>query len=82
MAGYDLSKHRMYGHVTKRKSRVEFLAFVRYLRSLYPAEVRIAIVLDNFSLHLSTKAAPASVTGPPRTTWLFELEGEVALSSR
>jgi len=56
MAGYDLSKHRMYGHVTKRKSRVEFLAFVRYLRSLYPAEVRIAIVLDNFSPHLSTKA--------------------------
>ena len=30
-------------------------AFVRYLRTLYPAEVRIAIVLDNFSPHTSTK---------------------------
>lgn len=55
MAGYDLSTDRLYGHVTSRKGRTEFLAFCRYLRSLYPAEVRIAIVLDNFSPHLSTK---------------------------
>ena len=55
LAGYDLSTDRLYGHVTKRKTRTEFLAFCRYLRSLHPAEVRIAIVLDNFSPHLSTK---------------------------
>ncbi|HEU4525840.1 MAG TPA: transposase [Gemmatimonadales bacterium] len=55
MAGYDLSTDRLYGHVVKRKTRTEFLAFCRYLRSLHPAEVRIAIVLDNFSPHLSTK---------------------------
>ena len=55
MAGYDLSTDRLYGHVTSRKGRTEFLAFCRYLRSLYPADVRIAIVLDNFSPHLSTK---------------------------
>ena len=30
------------------------LDFCRYLRSLYPSNVRIAIVLDNFSPHLST----------------------------
>ena len=55
MAGYDLSRDRLYGHITKRKGRVEFLAFCRYLRSLHPAEVRIAIVLDNFSPHRTTK---------------------------
>lgn len=55
MAGYDLSTDRLYGHVTTRKGRTEFLAFCRYLRSLHPAQVRIAIVLDNFSPHLSTK---------------------------
>ena len=55
MAGYDLSTDRLYGHVTMRKGRTEFLAFCRYLRSLYPPEVRIAIVLDNFSPHLATK---------------------------
>ena len=55
LAGYDLSTDRLYGHVVKRKGRSEFLAFCRYLRSMYPPEVRIAIVLDNFSPHLSTK---------------------------
>ena len=54
LAGYDLSRDRLYGHVKTHKGRVEFLAFCRYLRSLYPPEVRIAIVLDNFSPHLST----------------------------
>ena len=56
LAGYDLSTDRLYGHVKTRKSRTEFLSFCRYLRSLHPADVRIAIVLDNFSPHLSTTA--------------------------
>ncbi|HYX93611.1 MAG TPA: transposase [Geodermatophilus sp.] len=49
-----VSGHRLYGHVTRRKGRTQFLAFCRYLRSLYPIEVRIAIVCDHFSPHLST----------------------------
>jgi hypothetical protein len=44
MAGYDLSTDRLYGHVVKHKDRTAFLAFCRYLRSLHPPEVRIAIV--------------------------------------
>ena len=55
LAAYDLGRDRVYGHIKPRKGRTEFLAFCRYLRSLYPPEVRIAIVLDNFSPHLSTK---------------------------
>ena len=55
MAGYDLSRDRLYGHIVKRKDRTAFLAFCRYLRSMYPPDVRIAIVLDNFSPHRSTK---------------------------
>jgi transposase len=58
MAGYDLSTDRLYGHVVTKKGRTAFLAFVKYLRSLHPPEVRIAIVLDNFSPHLSTKKDP------------------------
>jgi transposase len=54
LAGYDLSTDRLYGHIVSRKGRTEFLAFCRYLRSLHPPEVRIALVLDNFSPHLST----------------------------
>jgi len=58
MAGYDLSTNKLYGHVVKTKDRTAFLAFCRYLRSLHPPDVRIAIVLDNFSPHLSTNKDP------------------------
>ncbi len=54
-AALDLGTDKMYGHVKVNKNRTTFLAFCRYLRSLYPPEVRIAIVMDNFSPHLSTK---------------------------
>lgn len=55
LAGYDLSTNKLYGHVKTRKRRTEFLAFVRYLRSLHPITERIAIIMDNYSPHLSTK---------------------------
>nr|WP_241830098.1 IS630 family transposase [Parafrankia colletiae] len=55
LAAYDLARDRLYGHVKPVKGRTQFLAFCRYLRSLYPPDVRIAIICDNFSPHLSTK---------------------------
>jgi transposase len=54
-AALDLARDKLYGHITRRKRRTQFLAFRRYLRSLYPAAVRIAIICDNFSPHLSTR---------------------------
>jgi transposase len=56
MAALDMNQDKLYGHIKANKKRTTFLAFCRYLRSLYPPEVRIAIVLDNFSPHLSTNA--------------------------
>jgi len=58
LAAYDLGADKMYGHVKPKKKRTQFLEFCRYLQSLYPPEVRIAIVLDNFGPHLSTKKDP------------------------
>jgi transposase len=55
LAAYDLSTDRLYGHVKTKKGRTEFLEFCRYVRSLHPADIRIAIVLDNFAPHLTTK---------------------------
>jgi transposase len=55
LAAYDLNTDKLYGHVKARKGRTEFVAFLRYLRGLYPPEVRIGIVLDNFSPHLMAK---------------------------
>jgi transposase len=54
MAAYDLNEDKLYGHIKVTKNRTKFLEFCRYLRTLYPPEVRIAIVMDNFSPHLST----------------------------
>jgi len=87
MAGYDLSTDRLYGHVVKKKGRTAFLAFVRYLRSLHPPGVRIAIVLDNFSPHRSTKTDPrvgewASANNvelaytPTYSSWLNRIEAQ------
>jgi hypothetical protein len=46
MAALDLRTDKMYGHIKLNKNRTKFLGFCRYLRSLYPPQVRIAIVLD------------------------------------
>ncbi|MDF6066859.1 hypothetical protein H8R03_33780 [Streptomyces sp. JH010] len=54
-AALGLSKDKLYGHIKPVKRRTQSLKFCRYLRSLYPANARIAIVADNFSPHLTTK---------------------------
>ena len=77
----------MYGHVKKTKTRTKFLEFCRYLRTLYPADVRIAIVCDNFSPHLTTKrcrrvAAWAQANNveiaytPTNSSWLNRIEAQ------
>ena len=53
-AAYELGEDKLFGHIKPRKTRGRFLEFCRYLRSLYPADVRIAIVCDNYSPHLTT----------------------------
>jgi transposase len=55
LAAYDLSSDKLYGHVKSKKGRTDFLAFMRYVRTLHPVYVRIAIIMDNFVPHLSTK---------------------------
>jgi transposase len=87
LAGYDLTTDRLYGHIKVNKKRTTFLEFCRYLRSLYPQDVRIAIVLDNFSPHLSTKldtrvgdwAAANNVElayVPTNASWLNRIESQ------
>ncbi|WUL09928.1 hypothetical protein OHT74_40105 [Streptomyces sp. NBC_00354] len=54
-AALDLAKDKLYGHIKPIKKRTQFLEFCRYLRTLHPPQVRIAIVCDNFSPHLTTR---------------------------
>jgi transposase len=46
LAAYDLNQDKIYGHIKMKKDRTAFLEFCRYLRTLYPPDVRIAIVMD------------------------------------
>jgi transposase len=54
-AAYDLGRDRLCGHIKPRNTRTRFLEFCQYVRNLYPREIRMAIVCDNFSPHLTTK---------------------------
>jgi transposase len=87
LAAYDLSRDKLYGHIKPRKRRGEFLAFLRYLRTLYPLTVRIGVVLDNFSPHLSTADDPrvgawAAANNielaytPTNASWLNRIEAQ------
>ena len=64
-----------------------FLAFCRYLRSLYASEARIAIVFDSFSPHLSTRVDTSvgdwardnnveSAYVPTNASWLNRIEAQ------
>ncbi|MFD4716426.1 IS630 family transposase [Streptomyces sp. NPDC058430] len=86
-AALDLARDKLYGHIKPVKKRTQFLAFCRYLRTLYPTEVRIAIGCDNFSPHLTTKrcqrvgtwAAANNVEvayTPTNSSWLNRIEAQ------
>jgi transposase len=86
-AAYELGEDKLFGHIKPRKTRARFLEFCRYLRSLYPPEVRIAIVCDNFSPHLTTASdgrvgawatannAEIAYT-PTNSSWLNRVEAQ------
>ncbi|RAJ45524.1 DDE superfamily endonuclease [Kitasatospora sp. SolWspMP-SS2h] len=86
-AAYDLAKDRLYGHIKKTKNRSKFLEFCRYLRSLHPADLRIAIICDNHSPHLTTKRCQRVGTWaaandveiaytPTNSSWLNRIEAQ------
>jgi DDE superfamily endonuclease len=88
MAAYDLGQDKIYGHIKMKTNRRTFLEFCRYLRTLCPQSVRIAIaVMDNFSPHLSTKKDTTVGDGPRPTrseldygptdaSWLNRIEAQ------
>jgi transposase len=86
-AAYELGEDKLFGHIKPRKNRARFLEFCRYLRSLYPLSVHIAIICDNFSPHLTTRKdkrvgqwAAANNTEiaytPTNSSWLNRIEAQ------
>jgi transposase len=82
LSALDVGRDRLYGHVKTRKRRVEFVAFCRYLRSLYPPAVRLHFVLDNFSAHKGSVRAWAEANNvelaytPHYASWLNRIEAQ------
>jgi transposase len=65
----------------------DLLVFLRYLRTLYPPERRLGIVLDNVSPHLSTRDDPRVAewaaannvelaSTPTNASWLNRIEAQ------
>ena len=87
LAACELGEDKLFGHVKPNKTRTRFLEFCRYLRTLYPASTRIAIVCDNFSPHLTTASdgrvgawatannAEIAYT-PTNSSWLNRVEAQ------
>jgi transposase len=86
-AAYELGEDKLFGHIKPRKTRARFLEFCRYLRTLYPPSVRIAVICDNFSPHLTTSkdkrvgswAAASNVEiayTPTNSSWLNRVEAQ------
>ena len=86
-AALELGEDKLFGHIKPRKTRARFLEFCRYLRSLYPPDVRIAIICDNFSPHLTTRrdgrvGAWATASNveiaytPTNSSWLNRIEAQ------
>jgi transposase len=86
-AAYELGEDKLYGHIKPRKTRTLFLEFCRYLRTLYPPAIRIAIICDNYSPHLTTRrdgrvGAWASANNveiaytPSNASWLNRIEAQ------
>ena len=85
LSAYDVGADRLYGHVERRKRRVEFLAFCRYVRSLYPPGVRPCFVLDSLSPHTGEKVsawAAANDVEPASTPFSASWSNRIEAQSR
>jgi len=81
LAVYDVETDRLYGQFTRRKTWVEFLAFLKWVRRRYPREQVLHIVLDNYGPHLKTEVSAWAETHnvrfyftPTQASWLNRIE--------
>jgi len=82
-----LNQDKIYGHIKTKKDRTTFLEFCRYLRTLYPPEIRIAIVLGQLqsaSFHperheggrLGRRQQRRTGLRPTNASWLNRIEAQ------
>ena len=71
MAGLDLLTGHIHRAVVERHRSREFVAFLRQLDEAYPSGVRIRLVLDNHSAHVSKETRAYLATTANRFEFVF-----------
>jgi transposase len=81
LAVYDLETDRLYGQFTRRKTWVEFLALLKWVRRRYPRHQVLHVVLDNYGPHLKTEVREWAAAHdirfywtPTQASWLNRIE--------
>ena len=78
---YDLETDRLYGTFAGRKTWVQFLSFLKWVRRRYRAEEILHIVLDNYKPHLKAEVLEYAAAHnirfyftPTNASWLNRIE--------
>lgn len=71
MAAIDLLTGHVHGHVVDRHRSLEFVGFLKSLDKHYPVEMKIRVVLDNHSAHVSKETRTYLATVPNRFEFVF-----------
>jgi len=85
LAFYDLETDRLYGRFTQRKRWTEFLSFLKWVRSRYPRDQKLHMVLDNYGPHLKDEVRAWAAKNnirfyftPTDGSWLNRIESHFA----
>ena len=85
LAFYDLETNRLYGRFSRRKTWVEFLSFLKWVRRRYQREQVLHIVMDNYGPHLkkevqswATRHNIRFYLTPTQGSWLNRIECQFA----
>ncbi len=71
MAGIDLLSGHVHGIVVDRHRSREFIQFLRVLDDFYPPQVKLRIIMDNHSAHISKETRGFLATKPNRYEFIF-----------
>jgi transposase len=71
LAGIDLLTGKVYGKVFDRHRSREFVKFLKSIDDIYPRNMKIKIILDNHSSHISKETKAYLKTVPNRFEFIF-----------
>lgn len=83
LAFYDLETDRLYGRFTEHKKARDILSFLRWVRSRYPREQKLHVVMDNYGAHITAAVMAWAKTHkvrfyltPTNGSWLNRIESQ------